>query len=92
MKDMISYFQESFIPGRKCTDNVIIVQEAAFYLKNSCQLVGKEVRCMIKIDLEKAYDRLKWSFFRDTSFFQFPSKLISLILNCVSSVGEICNT
>ena len=40
----------------------------------------------IKIDLEKVYDRLEWSFIRDSlSLFRFPSHLIKLIMSCVPS-------
>lgn len=39
-----------------------------------------------KIDLEKAYDSVSWGFFKDTlALFGFPSKLIDLILGCVSN-------
>ena len=42
----------------------------------------------IKIDLEKVYDRLEWSFIRDTlSLFRFPSHLIKLIMSCASSLS-----
>lgn len=40
---------------------------------------------MIKLDIEKAYDGLERNFIRDTLlFFNFPSQLISLIMNCIS--------
>ena len=40
----------------------------------------------INIDMEKAYDRLEWSFIRDTILlYEFPEPLISLIMSCVSS-------
>ena len=42
----------------------------------------------IKIDLEKVYDRIEWSFIKDTlSLFRFPSHLIKLIMSCVSSLS-----
>lgn len=38
------------------------------------------------MDLEKAYDRISWSFLKQTlEFFQFPAGWIKLIMNCVSS-------
>ena len=47
---------------------------------------GREGLMAIKIDLEKAYDRLEWSFIRDTlALFKFPSHLMSFIMGCISS-------
>jgi hypothetical protein len=41
---------------------------------------------VVKIDLEKAYDRLEWSFIREVLlFFNFPSHPVRLIMDCVSS-------
>ena len=42
----------------------------------------------IKIDLEKAYDKLEWGFIKEILIrFNFLENLIELILNCISSVS-----
>ena len=63
MKDLVSPNQNSFVPGRQITDNVIIYQEVLHSMPKNKK--GKDTM-MIRIDLEKAYDRLSWSFIRDT--------------------------
>ena len=41
---------------------------------------------VVKIDLEKAYDRLDWSFIKMVlEHFGFPESMISLIMSCVST-------
>ena len=53
---LISPVQAAFIPGRKGIDNTIIVQEVI----HSITKKRGEVRYMaLKIDLEKAYDKLE---------------------------------
>ena len=47
---------------------------------------GKGGVMAIKLDLEKTYDRLEWSFIRDTlNPYKFLSHLVSLIMSCVST-------
>jgi ribonuclease HI len=83
LNNLIHPLQASFIPGRKASDNVIVVQEIIHSMTTSRSKVGAMA---LKIDLEKAYDRLEWSFIRRTlQFFNFPTSWIDLIMSCISS-------
>lgn len=43
---------------------------------------------VLKIDLEKAYDKISWNFLRDTlGRAGLPLKLINVIMGCVSSAS-----
>ena len=67
---LISPLQATFVPSRKGVDNAIIVQELLYTLSLKKGKVGYMV---VKIDLEKAYDSLEWSFVRDTlALFNIP--------------------
>ena len=47
---------------------------------------GKVGYMAIKIDLEKAYDRLEWHFIRDILYlFKLLEALIKLIMSCIAS-------
>ena len=42
----------------------------------------------LRIDLEKTFDRLEWSFIREVLVhFDFPSNLIAIIMDCISSTS-----
>lgn len=41
---------------------------------------------ILKIDIGKAFDKLKWSFIHKTlNYFKFPPNMIKLIMSCISS-------
>lgn len=83
LDDLINPLQGSFIPGCRAIDNVIIVQEAVHSLKHKKGSAGSMV---IKIDLEKAFDRLEWGFIRKMLLsFNFPTLWVNLIMSCISS-------
>ena len=85
LDQIISPFQSAFVLGRRGMDNMIIVQELIHTLSLK---KGKSGFMAIKIDLEKAYDRLEWNFIRDMlNLFKFPPYLIKLILSCVSTTS-----
>ncbi|XP_022752295.1 uncharacterized protein LOC111301045 [Durio zibethinus] len=80
---MISPFQASFVPGRNGCDNCIIIQELVHSFKTKKGGLGHMI---VKLDLEKAYDKLEWGFIRKVlTFFNLPKSWISLIMSCVSS-------
>lgn len=75
--------QIGFIPGRDITDNIMVTQEVVHSLKN---FRGNKWEMILKIDLEKAYDRLNWDFLWDMLLIiGLPSWLVDVILHCVTS-------
>ena len=47
---------------------------------------GKQEYMAIKVDLEKAYDRMEWNFIHKVlQAFRFPQNLICVIMNCVTT-------
>ena len=81
---LISPFQIAFVPGRRGIDNAIIAQEVIHSISKKRGKVGYMV---LKIDLEKAYDKLEWSFISDMLFrVNPPLDLIEVIMSCVSMV------
>ena len=76
--------QTTFIEGRRGTDNVIIAQELIYSIRKR---KGRTGFMVVKIDLEKAYDRLEWSFIKMVlEHFGFSENMIRLIMSCVSSI------
>lgn len=63
LPSLIGQEQSSFVPGRQIVENIIVYQEVLHSMRKK---KGRTGIMMFKIDLEKAYDRLDWSFIRDT--------------------------
>ncbi|XP_028776836.1 uncharacterized protein LOC114733531 [Neltuma alba] len=83
MPNIISPNQCSFVPGRQSADNIILAQEI---IHSMSQKQCKKSFMAVKIDLEKAYDRLRWSFVMDClEELRLPSWMIALIKECLSS-------
>lgn len=83
LPSMISPMQCSFFPHRQSTDNIIIVQEMLHSMRKK---QGNTGYMAIKIDFEKAYDRLRWSFIHDSLIeMKLPQTMIKVIMQCISS-------
>lgn len=75
--------QAVFVPGRMLTDNKILCHE----LVKGYRIKDISPRCMIKIDMQKAYDSLEWHFLEKMlKGLQLPSKFITWIMQCVTKM------
>lgn len=83
IQSIIEPSQASFIANRRASDHAIVVQEI---MSHFGKMKGKTGCMTLKIDLEKTFDRIEWSYIKDTrTFFNFPHNLAKLIMSCVSS-------
>ncbi|KAG7585751.1 Pentatricopeptide repeat [Arabidopsis thaliana x Arabidopsis arenosa] len=82
MPKLIGPAQASFIPGRLSTDNIVLVQEAVHSMRRKKDRKGW---MLLKLDLEKAYDRIRWDFLEDTlKTVGLSEKWRRWIMQCVS--------
>jgi len=80
---IISPFQTTFVPGRLIQDNSILAHEMLYTLKSKCGLGGLMA---INIDIEKAFDKMEWSFlFSIMNKLGFHAKWINWIRLCIST-------
>nr|XP_023914532.1 uncharacterized protein LOC112026083 [Quercus suber] len=71
--------------GRRSVDNAIVVQEIIHTISSKKGRLGYMA---IKVDLEKAYDKIELSFIREVLInANLPQNVISLIMSCVSLVS-----
>lgn len=82
---LISESQSAFVPGRLMSDNSLIAHEMLSYMNSS---TSKICSVALKLDMNKAYDRVNWDFLWNVlKAFGFPPYWIQLIKQCVSTVS-----
>lgn len=75
----------SFVLGKSSTDNIVVTQEM---IHNMRSMNGKKSFVAVKVDLEKAYDRVRWESVREILWeAELPGCLIELVWYCISSVS-----
>ena len=83
LNQVIGPTQCSFIPGRHRSDNIIIAQEVVHSMRIKQGNIGFMT---IKIDLEKAYDRLNWNFLLQClEDLNLPYHILEIVASCISS-------
>jgi len=87
LKEVLPYIidpsQAAFIPGRELLYNVLISQDIA----RGYQRQHITPRCLLKIDLQKAFDLVRWGFIEDMlTGLYFPPSFVNWIMKCISSV------
>ncbi|KAA3483626.1 Retrovirus-related Pol polyprotein LINE-1 [Gossypium australe] len=82
---LITQNQVSFVAMRQITDNIIIAQEIVHTMRTKKR---KKSWMAIKVDLEKAYDKIHWDFIEDTlADVGFPSTLVNVIMESISLIS-----
>ncbi|XP_028785542.1 uncharacterized protein LOC114741444 [Neltuma alba] len=77
--------QVSFVPGRHIQDNIIVTHELLHSMRS---MRGRKGFFAIKVDLEKAYDRVRWGFIQEVlEEMGMKEKCRDLLMRCIKSVG-----
>uniref|UniRef100_A0A803PJT8 Reverse transcriptase domain-containing protein n=1 Tax=Cannabis sativa TaxID=3483 RepID=A0A803PJT8_CANSA len=86
MEDIISLTQSAFLSDRLIFDNIFIAQEMVHAINH--RKLGKIGWVGLKLDMEKAFDRVEWNFLLAIlKHFNFLERIINLIHKCLSSVS-----
>lgn len=84
LNDLVDSAQTAFLPGRNMVENIHLIQEL---LRGYCR---KRIspRCIIKIDLQKAFDTISWAFIEDAlSALNFPSLFVAWVMECITTTA-----
>lgn len=85
MNQLVSPYQVHFVPGRSIHDDIVIAKEIAHSMN---RMRGGKGYLAVKIDLEKAYDRMNWSFIVDVlNKIGLPDHIVALIEMCISTIS-----
>ncbi|XP_070040460.1 uncharacterized protein [Nicotiana tomentosiformis] len=73
MDILVDNCQSTFVPGRVISDNIILSHE----LVKGYGRRDISPRCMVKVDMQKAYDSLEWNFIEQILEFSKASGLVA---------------
>ncbi|XP_070026553.1 secreted RxLR effector protein 78-like [Nicotiana sylvestris] len=83
MDTLIDNTQSAFVSGRVITDNIILSHK----LVKGYGRKGVSPRCMMKLDMQKAYDSIEWPFMEQVlNSLAFPDQFVIWIMACMETV------
>lgn len=86
LSNLISQEQSAFVSGRQIQDNIFIVQEVLHQL--ILRKRKRKFQAVLKLDMQKAFDRVEWDFLCDYLLkLGFSDKWVLLVKQCISSVS-----
>lgn len=78
-KDVGRRYSSNFVKGRSLVHNVLVWHDLLRHYNGK-----KTSRYMMKIDLRKAYDMVRWDFTEDMlNEYSFPKKFTHLVMTCI---------
>lgn len=81
---IISQSQSAFMPGRLLAENVLLATD----LVQGYNTANSTPRAMLKVDLRKAFDTLRWDFILGTlKALSLPERFIKWINQCISTAS-----
>lgn len=84
MDILVDNCQSAFLHGRVIRDNIILSHE----LVKGYNRKGVFPRCMMKVDMQNAYDSLEWPFLEQIlCSLNFRDIFVQWVMDCVSSVS-----
>jgi hypothetical protein len=87
LEKIISPNQSAFVPGRLITDNVLVAFEALHTMDT--KMKGRQGYMAMKLDMSKAYDRVKWVFLEAVMRkLGFAERWVALLMKCVKTVSH----
>lgn len=81
---LVDEAQAGFVHGHKMAENVMLVQE----ILRSYGRKKSEPKCLIKVDIKKAFDSVSWDFLGEVlEGLKFPPRFVGWIMECISSTS-----
>lgn len=81
LTSLVAENQAAFVEGRSLIHNVLICHDLLRHYNRKTS-----ARCLMKIDLRKAYDMVSWKFIEEAMRgFGFPETFTKLVMSCVTT-------